>query len=56
MEKKKENVFRVLARWFVRWFFGLKFEEKWFGKNQDDREKEIKFKDGVPDYSSRLTS
>ena len=27
---KKENIFRKLARWLVRWIFGLKYEEKWF--------------------------
>ena len=57
MEKKKENVFRTLARWFVRWFFGLKFEEKWFGKReQDEQPKEIQFKNGVPDDSELIVS
>ena len=53
--KKKENVFRVLARWFVRWIFGLKYEEKWFGKKEEP-EKEIKFKNGVPDDSELIVS
>ena len=58
MEKKKENVFRKLARWFVRGFFGLKYEEKWFGnKNKDeDEKKEIKYKNGVPDDSELIVS
>ncbi|MBR3108642.1 MAG: ABC transporter permease subunit [Clostridia bacterium] len=54
--KKKENVFRVLARWFVRWIFGLKYEEKWFGKKEKDAPAEIKFKDGVPDDSELIVS
>ena len=56
MEKKKENVFRKLARWFVRWIFGVKFEEKWFGIRHGVTEKEIKFKDGVPDDSELIVS
>ena len=32
MKKKKENVFRTLARWFVRLVMGVKYEEKWFYK------------------------
>ena len=55
MEKKKENIFRKLARWTVRGLLGLKFEEKWFGK-QEKEEKEIKFKDGVPDDSELIVS
>ena len=54
--KKKENVFRVLARWFVRWIFGLKYEEKWFGKKEKDAPAEIKFKNGVPDDSELIVS
>ena len=54
--KKKENVFRILARWFVRWIFGLKYEEKWFGKKESQGEKEIQFKDGVPDESELIVS
>jgi peptide/nickel transport system permease protein len=57
MEKKKENVFRILARWLVRWIFGLKYEEKWFKLEQKEPEqKEIKFKDGVPDDSELIVS
>ena len=56
MEKKKENVFRKLARWFVRWIFGVKYEEKWFGIKHGAAEKEIKFKDGVPDDSELIVS
>lgn len=55
MEKKKENICRKLARWTVRGLLGLKFEEKWFGK-QEKEEKEIKFKDGVPDDSELIVS
>ncbi len=55
MEKKKENVFRILARWFVRFFFGLKYEEKWFGKKKKEQ-KEIVYKDGVPDDSELIVS
>ena len=32
--KKRENIFRKLARWFVRGFMGDKYEQKWFGSNQ----------------------
>ncbi len=52
---KKENIFRTLARWFVRWIFGLKYEEKWFGLKKE-QEKEIQFKDGVPDDSELIVS
>lgn len=51
----KENIFRTLARWFVRWIFGLKYEEKWFGLKKEE-EKEIQFKDGVPDDSELIVS
>ena len=53
-KKKKENVFRTLARWFVRTFFGPQFEEKWFHKN--DKPSEIKYKNGVPDDSELIVS
>ena len=56
MEKKRENIFRKLARWLVRWIFGLSYEEKWFGKKKETAEKEIKFKDGVPDDSELIVS
>ena len=49
-------MFRKLARWFVRWIFGVKFEEKWFGIRHGVTEKEIKFKDGVPDDSELIVS
>lgn len=52
---KKESIFRTLARWFVRWIFGLKYEEKWFGLKKE-QEKEIQFKDGVPDDSELIVS
>ena len=54
-KKKKENIFRKLLRWFVRAFFGLRYEEKWFGKKQKEQ-KEIVFKDGVPDDSELIVS
>ena len=56
MEKnKKENIFRKLLRWFVRGFFGLKYEEKWFGKRHKEQ-KEIVYKNGVPDDSELIVS
>ena len=55
MEKKNENIFRKLARWTVRGLLGLKFEEKWFGEPEKE-EKEIQFKDGVPDDSELIVS
>ena len=56
MEKqKKENIFRKLLRWFVRGFFGLKYEEKWFGK-REKVQKEIVYKNGVPDDSELIVS
>ena len=55
MEKKRENIFRKLARWTVRGLLGMRFEEKWFGK-QEKEQKEIKFKDGVPDDSELIVS
>ena len=56
MEKqKKENVFRKLLRWTVRGLLGLKYEEKWFGKKEKEQ-KEIVFKDGVPDDSELIVS
>ena len=54
-KKKKENIFRKLLRWFVRGFFGLKFEEKWFGKREKEQ-KEIVYKNGVPDDSELIVS
>ena len=56
MEQKKENVFRKLARWFVRWIFGVKYEEKWFGITNKVSDKEIKYKNGVPDDSELIVS
>jgi peptide/nickel transport system permease protein len=35
MNKKKENVFRILARWFVRFFMGAKYEEKMYKKGKN---------------------
>ncbi len=55
MEKKKENLFRKLARWLVRGILGVKYEEKWFGTKKTV-EREIKFKDGVPDDSELIVS
>ena len=47
--KKPENIFRKLARWFVRFFMGVKYEEKWFFKDQ-------KSDDSVPDDSDLIVS
>ena len=52
--KKKENIFRILARWLVRWIFGLKFEEKWFGVKQKEEEQEEN--SNVPDDSELIVS
>ena len=54
-KKKKENIFRKLLRWFVRAFFGLRYEEKWFGKKQREQ-KEVVYKNGVPDDSELIVS
>lgn len=52
--KKKENIFRILARWLVRWIFGLKFEEKWFGTKPKEEEQEEDSR--VPDDSELIVS
>ena len=52
--KKKENIFRILARWFVRWIFGLKYEEKWFGSREKKTEENEN--DKVPDDSELIVS
>lgn len=54
-KKKKENIFHKLLRWFVRTIFGLKYEEKWFGK-KDAEQKAIVYKNGVPDDSELIVS
>ena len=54
-KKKKENVFRKLARWAVRGLLGPKYEEKWFGKIQQE-DKAVKYKNGVPDDSELIVS
>ena len=54
-KKKKENVFRKLLRWTVRGLLGQKYEAKWFGKKEHEQ-KEIVFKDGVPDDSELIVS
>lgn len=56
MDKKKENIFHVIARWFVRWFLGAKYEEKMRKKNGGEENKEIKYKNGVPDDSDLIVS
>ena len=54
---KHENIFRKLARWFVRSIFGLKFEEKWFHINSNtEKAREITYKNGVPDDSELIVS
>ncbi len=52
---KKENPFRVLARWFVRWFMGQKYEEKWF-LNKDKENEESEAKENIPDDSDLIIS
>ncbi len=55
--KKKENIFRTLARWLVRWIFGQKYEEKWFHiQKKEEEPKEIKYRNGVPDDSELIVS
>ena len=54
-KKKKENIFRKLLRWTVRGLLGQKYEEKWFGK-KEKVQKEIVFKNGVPDDSELIVS
>ncbi len=49
-KRKKENVFRTLARWFVRWFMGAKYEQKWFLKDENKDES------GQPDDSDLIIS
>ena len=56
MNKKKENIFHIIARWLVRCFLGPKFEEKWFYSKKKEGSGEIKFKDGVPDDSELIVS
>ena len=53
---KKENIFRKLARWFVRGFMGPQYEEKMYKKGKENEEKEIEYKDGVPDDSELIVS
>ncbi|MER1992585.1 MAG: ABC transporter permease subunit [Eubacteriales bacterium] len=52
--KKKENIFRILARWLVRWIFGLKYEEKWFGAKAKEEKQDEDSK--VPDDSELIVS
>ncbi|MCR5477167.1 MAG: ABC transporter permease subunit [Lachnospiraceae bacterium] len=50
-KRKSENLFRKLARWFVRVFMGLKYEEKWFPRNASAEEEDKK-----PDDSEFIVS
>ncbi|MBR5897355.1 MAG: ABC transporter permease subunit, partial [Lachnospiraceae bacterium] len=52
-QNKKENVFRTLARWFVRFFMGVKYEEKWFLNKEKDSEGSS---NAVPDDSDLIVS
>ena len=52
-QNKKENVFRTLARWFVRFFMGVKYEEKWFLNKDKGTEED---KPIVPDDSELIVS
>ena len=54
-KKKRENVFRTLARWLVRWILGLKYEEKWFG-TKPKKTPETENDTGVPDDSELIVS
>lgn len=53
--KKSENVFRTLARWFTRWFMGGKYEEKWF-LNDNKAEVNNEDKKDAPDDSELIVS
>ncbi len=50
---KKENVFRIIGRWFTRCFLGTKYEEKWFLKNDS---KETNENSQTPDDSELIES
>ncbi len=50
--RKSENIFRKLARWFVRFFMGVKYEEKWFKTGSDESDAENK----IPDDSEFIVS
>ena len=52
MDKKKENVFHVISRWFVRWFMGRKYEEKMRDKAAEEEKKDS----NVPDDSELIVS
>ena len=55
MEKKRENVFRKVARWLVRGLLGTQFEEKWFyRKNKENQDEDQK--DKAPDDSELIVS
>ncbi len=49
-KRKKENPFRILARWFTRWFLGGKYEKKLF-LDKDKEENQ-----GTPDDSELIVS
>ena len=53
--KKKENVFHILARWFVRWFLGPKYEEKWFVQKENNEVPENE-ENKAPDDSELIIS
>ncbi|MCR4616701.1 MAG: ABC transporter permease subunit [Lachnospiraceae bacterium] len=50
--RKSENIFRKLARWFVRFFMGIKYEEKWFKTGSTASDAENK----TPDDSEFIVS
>lgn len=56
MNKKKENVFRVLARWIVRLILGVKYEEKIFKIEAFEKTLERKSENGVIDDSDLIVS
>ena len=55
MEKKRENVFRKVARWLVRGLLGTQFEEKWFFK-KDQENQAGEQQDKAPDDSELIVS
>ncbi len=54
--KKKENVFRILARWFVRWILGPKYEEKWFLSKDKEAVADAEQQQKQPDDSELIVS
>ena len=53
---KKENVFSVLGRWFVRLFMGQKYEQKMYDKQKKTEAEENAQKSNEPDDSDLIVS